>query len=119
MPSFSEILNRLPPRIRTRFGGIQAYAKAIVEADEESLPRRQRTPTQEVQQIQVLTQLVLLDRFFRRATEVARQAVLELEAIGVPGFSVGSTTFEGENEAVRRGASLSEQLRRAVPEVGN
>jgi hypothetical protein len=70
-----------------------------------------------MQQIQILFQLVLLDRFLLRGTEVAKETVKEFEAGGMPGFSVGSSTFEGENEAVMRGANLSEQLRLAIPQV--
>lgn len=115
MASFSSILNQLPPRIRSRFNGLPAYAKAVIEYDEKSLSLARKTSREQMEQIQVLFQLVLLDRFFRRGTEVAKQAVHELKAIGVDGFSVGSTTFEKDNDAVTRGDKLSKQLRKISP----
>ena len=117
MSSLSKLFGALPPRIRIRFNGIPAYAKAVIEADEAMLRRERKTTAAEMQQIQAIVQLVLLDRFFQRGTEAARQAVRALEAIGTPGFSVGTTEFEGENEAVMRGGTLSRKLREAVPQL--
>jgi hypothetical protein len=117
MPSFSSVLNSLPHRIRNRFSGLPTYAKAMIEADEGGLPKGQRTSPAEMQQIQIIFQLILLDRFFQKGTEVAKMTVKELQAAGVSGFSVGATLFEGENEAVMRGANLSIRLRTMVPEI--
>jgi hypothetical protein len=89
----------------------------MIEADEGGLPKGQRTSPAEMQQIQIIFQLILLDRFFQKGTEVAKMTVKELQAAGVSGFSVGATLFEGENEAVMRGANLSIRLRTMVPEI--
>ena len=117
MTSFSSVLNSLPHRIRNRFSGLPTYAKAIIEADEERLTKSQRTSRADMQQIQIIFQLILLDRFFQKGTEVAQLTVQELQAAGVNGFSVGTSLFEGENEAVMRGANLSIRLRAVVPEI--
>lgn len=117
MPSFSVIFNSLPPKLRLRFNGAPSYAKVVIEDDEASLSFRRRTTPLQMQQIQVLFQMVLLDRFLRRGTAAAREAVAEMEAQGVAGFSVGTSTFEGNNEEVRRGEILSDQLRAAIPRI--
>ena len=54
------------------------------------------------------------NEFFREGSRAAVAAVDEFHNLGVPGFQVGSSVFEGRNENVVRGDRLAETLRSAV-----
>lgn len=100
----------LPRALKARFEGIGNYVSAVLE----ERPRPQRLSRAAVRQIQLVAFVKSLDEFLRDGTEAAIHAVDEFKSLGVQRFRIGTEDFEGRNEAVMRGALLSESLRRAV-----
>lgn len=105
----------LPRALKLRLDGIGSYVVAVLE--EKDYLRRISKP--DLQRIQMATFLKTLDEFLRDGTEAAIRSVDAFLELGVEGFQIGSERFEGRNDAVMRGANLSQRLRRAIedPEV--
>jgi hypothetical protein len=100
----------LPRTLKLRFEGIGNYVAAVLEEGELRRPLSRDA----VRQIQLVAFVKSLDEFLRDGTDAAVHAVDEFRSLGVERFRIGSEEFEGRNEAVMRGARLSERLRSSV-----
>jgi hypothetical protein len=117
MPSYRELVNQLPHRLRVRFESLSAYVKSIIDEEEQNVPDTKKLNQDAVQSIQLLVFAHTLNHFFQEGSRAARSAVATFEALGVSGFTVGSTTFEGDNENVQRGDVLSRELQDSLSAV--
>ena len=107
MPEWSD---SLPRALKTRLDGIGSYVVAVLE--EKDYLHRISKPN--LQRIQMVASLKSLDEFLRDGTEAAILSVDAFAELGVAGFRIGTEHFEGRNEAVMRGATLSQNLRRSI-----
>ena len=116
---YSDFIDLLPRRLKTRFESIGAFVDAVVQEREDSLPKEKRLKNDDIGIIKLAVLIFALQEFFREGSRAAVRAVDEFQALGVPGFKVGSSLFEGRNENVVRGDKLAEALREAVsdPEI--
>ena len=105
-----EILNSLPYRLRSRFEWLGGYVQTLIDSEEAEKKAKRKLTRSEIQLIQLIVFVHSLDFFFREGTRAARGAVNGLQALGVPGFTVGSTEFRGENENVTRGEDVANRL---------
>jgi hypothetical protein len=133
--SIRDVLDSMPYRLRNRFESLGSYIQGCIERSVAELERdieREvvvrdgdqirrpgnpilQVPSFEAQQaIQMMSFAVAVSRFFRDGTRAASLATSTIESLGTPGFSVGSTVFEGENENVRRGEELHLSLSEAM-----
>jgi hypothetical protein len=106
------LLDLLPRRLRPRFEGLGSYVTSVLD---EEFPDR-RIGKNELEVVQFVAFVGALDQFLRDGTTTASQAVDAFASLGVGGFRVGSQHFSARNEAVMRGANLSERLRRSIPD---
>ena len=88
-----EILNSLPYRLRSRFEWLGGYVQTLIDSEEAEKKAKRKLTRSEIQLIQLIVFVHSLDFFFREGTRAARGAVNGLQALGVPGFTVGSTEF--------------------------
>jgi len=114
---FRMILNQLPYSTRRRFEWVSGYVQAVVESLETGKTSKQKLTKIEIQVIQITVLVRCLEFFFREGSRAARGAVNGLETVGVRGFTIGSSEFLGENENVRMGDSLANQLMRSLANV--
>jgi len=105
-----EILNSLPYRLRSRFEWLGGYVQTLIDSEEAETKAKRKLTKSQIQLIQLIVFVHSLDFFFREGTRAARGAVNGLQALGVPGFTVGSTEFRGENENVTRGEDVANRL---------
>lgn len=116
---YSDLIDLLPRRLKTRFESIGAFVDAVVEEREVNIPKTRRLRSDDIVTIKLAVFIFALQEFFREGSRAAVLAVEEFQALGVTGFKVGASLFEGRNENVVRGYELAEALREAVgdPEV--
>jgi hypothetical protein len=116
---YSDLIDLLPRRLKNRFESIGVFVDAVVQEREDSIPKERHLKSNDVGTIKLAVLIFALQEFFREGSSAAIRAVDEFKTLGVPGFKVGSSLFEGRNENVMRGYELAEALRRAVgdPEV--
>lgn len=114
MTSYSQIVNMLPYRLKARFESLGGYVQSLIDEQESGVGRRGRLSSDDVAFIKLLVFVGTLDQFFREGSTAARSAVRRFESLGMKSFKVGSTEFKGNNEHVRRGDTLSHQLRTLV-----
>jgi hypothetical protein len=118
MPSYSELIKMLPYKLRIRFDSLSAYVKGIIDDEEQSLEPTLRLKPDDVHQVQLLVFISVLDNFFQEGTTAAKSAVASFRRLGVDGFSVGNSVFEGQNENVLMGETLSNRLHSALSSEG-
>lgn len=114
MARLSDIVNMLPYRMRGRFESLGSYVHAIIEEEQQSAEKPFRLSRDEIQQIQLVVVVSRLHDFFREGSGAARNAVGVFDSLGIPGFSVGNTRFEGRNTNVVRGDRLAQSLRKRI-----
>lgn len=112
MPTYSQLINKLPYRLKARFESLGGYVQSLIDDQETKTAGGRHLSDDETSLIKVLIFIGTLDGFFREGSAAARSAVSSFEKLGMKGFRVGTTAFEGENENVRRGDTLSSQLRK-------
>jgi hypothetical protein len=114
---FRTILNQLPYSTRRRFEWVSGYVQAVVESLETGKTSKRKLTKSEIHVIQIAVLVRSLEFFFREGSRAARGAVNSLETVGVPGFTIGSSEFLGENENVSMGDSLADKLMRSLTNV--
>jgi hypothetical protein len=116
---YSDLIDLLPRRLKTRFESIGGFVDAVIREREDNLPKQRRLKSDDIGIIKLAVLIFALQEFFREGSRAAVLAVDEFQALGVPGFKVGSSLFEGKNENVLRGYELADALRKAVsdPEI--
>ncbi len=112
--NYSDLIDLLPRRLKTRFESIGAFVDAVVQEREGNLPRERRLRSEDLGTIKLAVFIYALQEFLREGSAAAVKAVDEFEDLGIPGFQVGSSLFVGRNENVVRGYELAEALRKAV-----
>ena len=112
-PNYSDVVALMPQQMRQRFVSLGGYVQAVVNEEEEGMPRGLRLSRESVQTLKLAVLVFTLEHLFREGSRAARSAVREFERLDLPGFQVGSQTFEGENENVVRGDKLAMALRDA------
>jgi hypothetical protein len=86
----------------------------VLNKPEEAASRERRLKGEDIQTIKLAVFIYALEEFFREGSLAAEKAVDEFKALGVRGFTVGPSLFEGRNENVIRGQQLAHALRAAV-----
>jgi hypothetical protein len=112
---YSDVLSRLPRRMRVRFESLGSYVRSIVNELEERTPRPDRLADESVQLIQLVVLVYAMDDLLREGSRAARAAVGQFRETGMAGFTVGTSVFEGENANVTLGEDLSRGLRLSLP----
>lgn len=116
-PRYSDLIDLLPRRLKGRFESLGSYVDAILHEYEEKIPKPRRLKSEDIQVIKLAVFIYALQEFFREGTRAASRAVDEFQALGVSGFTVGSSLFEGRNENVVRGDRLAEALRQTISDT--
>src|SRR5262245_33539112 len=116
---YSDLIDLLPRRLQGRFESLGGYVETVLHEYEEKIPAQHRLRREDVQIIKLGVFIYALQEFLREGSRAAAKAVDEFQALGVSGFRVGSSLFEGRNENVVRGGKLAQALRVAVgnPEI--
>jgi len=110
MASYTEIVNSLPRPIRLRFDSIGGFVQTIIAEHEEGLTPSERLSRDDRELIKLVVFAYALNQLFREGSAAARAAVDEFQRLGIPGFQIGSASFEGRNYNVMLGDKLAEQL---------
>lgn len=116
-PSYSQLINMLPFRLRSRFESLGTYVQSVIDEDFAENPKLKRLTKDEVSTVKLLVFTSSLDHFFKEGSAAARLAVREFEKLQLSGFSIGTTVFEKDNENVRRGDTLSTRLRSKIADT--
>jgi hypothetical protein len=88
---------------------MRQYVRAIIE---EQFPRLdvRRMESDDLEFIQVIAFVYILRGFFEDGHRAAKEAVRVFSDLDVHEFSIGSTIFSEDSEAVNLGRTLSDQL---------
>jgi hypothetical protein len=113
-PRYSDLVDLLPWRLKGRFESLGSYVDAVLHEHEEKIPKQRQLKNEDIQVIKLAVFIYALQDFFREGTRAAARAVDVFQALGVPGFTVGSSLFEGRNENVVRGDRLAQALWQAI-----
>jgi hypothetical protein len=111
---YSDFIDLLPRRIKTRFESIGSFVDTVIQERERTVPSDRRLKRDDIRVIKLAVFIFALQEFLREGSRAASIAVDEFKALGVTGFKVGSSLFEGRNENVVRGDELAKALRSAV-----
>ncbi len=114
MANEKDLLIALPRRLRIRLESIGSYVTAIVHELDAPRQKANRLKREQIQQIQLVVFIYALDHLLQEGTNAAIGAVDTFKALGLGGFSVGSTSFAERNRNVNRGQELSLALRSAI-----
>jgi hypothetical protein len=108
MPA-TNILAGAPLFLQRRYGAIRQYVRAIIE---EQFPRLdvRRMESDDLEFIQLIAFVYILRGFFEDGHRAAKEAVRVFSDLDVHEFSIGSTKFSEDSEAVNLGRRLSNQL---------
>lgn len=112
--STSEIVEQLPHTLQLRFNNLSGYVDGVITEIEDQLGHPVSMEQDDRQFIQLVCLLYLLGDFFRSGTRAARSSVALFKDLGCGEFSVGSTKFSHENDNVRRGELLADNLLKAI-----
>lgn len=118
MIQLKDVLNKLPPNLRSRVAWGSHFVTEFVKEREKDLAIRRRMPKDELNALQVIFTIWLLERFLRDGTRAAKKAVSAFAEPGVPGFQVGQAVFKEGSDEVSNGEHLADELRTlfAAPE---
>jgi hypothetical protein len=105
----AEILSGAPLFLQRRYGAIRQYVRAMIE---ERFPRLdiRRMETDDLEFIQLIAFVYILRGFFEDGHRAAKEAVRVFSDLDVHEFSIGSTKFSEDSEAVNLGRILSDKL---------
>lgn len=108
MPA-TNILAGAPLFLQRRYGAMRQYVRAIIE---EQFPRLdvRRMESDDLEFIQLIAFVYILRGFFEDGHRAAKEAVRVFSDLDVHEFSIGSTKFSEDSEAVNLGRILSDQL---------
>src|SRR5262249_37533731 len=99
--SLHAVLALLPYRLRNRFTSLSGYVDAAIEQAEDRYSRGHanliRLSDGDREGIRTMALVVAIGRFLQDGTRAASFATDAFSSLGVGGFSVGGTTFEGRN----------------------
>jgi len=110
MASYTDIVNSLPRPIRLRFDSIGSFVQTIIAEQEDRLSPPERLSREDHELIKLAVFAYALNQLFREGSAAARAAVDEFQHLGVFGFQIGATSFEGRNDNVRLGDTLADKL---------
>src|SRR6266478_5550803 len=98
-----------PLFLQRRYGAMRQYVRAIIE---EQFPRLdvRRMESDDLEFIQLIAFVYILRGFFEDGHRAAKEAVRVFSDLDVHEFSIGSTKFSEDSEAVNLGRILSDQL---------
>ena len=108
MPA-TNVLDGAPLFLQRRYGAMRQYVRAIIEEQFSRLDVR-RMERDDLEFIQLIAFVYILRAFFEDGHRAAKEAVRVFGDLDVPEFSIGSTKFSEDSEAVNLGRILSDQL---------
>lgn len=105
----AEILAGAPLFLQRRYGAIRQYVRALIE---EQFPRLdlRKMESDDLEFIQLIAFVYILRGFFEDGHRAAKEAVRVFSGLDVHEFSIGSTRFSENSEAVNLGRKLSDRL---------
>ena len=109
----TNILAGAPLFLQRRYGAVRQYVRAIIE---EQFPRLdlRRMESDDLEFIQLIAFVYILRGFFEDGHRAAKEAVRVFRDLDVHEFSIGSTKFSEDSEAVNLGRKLSDQLLKTI-----
>lgn len=111
----TDYVRALPRSLATQVLTLSGYVFSIIE-DEARRLKEKKPPREVIGSIQLAALAFELRLAFETGTKTAQTAIAECEDLGVPGFMVGHTLFQGRSPEVLLGKKLAQQLRAQLPE---